>query len=147
MKKDWGWWVLGPAIFLLTTNPFTGGWKLFMLTGAALLVMVDLTRGRTSQRKLTGIVICGLFLVGATNWFFSPFFFFLYLMSMAVTFVMGPTAGLGFVVSLVGLFVFNVGQVDVTYDSLVLLSLLITYPIAVYLRKEYLNYRKPKRGY
>lgn len=145
MNKSWLWWIAAPVVFALTINPLTGPWKLVMAVLALLGAIVNGMGEKTTERKLAGITIFGLFLVGATNWFFSPFFFVLYLLSMGLTFVMGPLAGLGFVISLVAMFVFNVGQVDVAYDSLVLLSLLVTFPISLYLRKEYLKLQEAQK--
>src|SRR3990172_4802161 len=113
---------LAPIIFLITRNPITGPWRLVLALIALVWLTADffLVKRGGDQRKLFDVVLFGLFLVGATNWFFSPFFFLLYFLIMAITFVFTPAAGLGFTISLVLLFTFNVGEVDVAYDSLVL---------------------------
>ncbi len=148
MKETIFVWLLAPVVFLITRNPLTGPWRLIFVILTLIWLLVDgmLWARENVKRKLLDILVFGLFLVGATNWFFSPFFFALYLLIIGVTFVFTPLAGLGFVVSLVILFVFNVGEVDVAYDSLVLLSLLATFPIAMYLRKEYLVLEESRKA-
>ena len=108
---------LAPIIFLITRNPITGPWRLVLALIALVWLTADffLVKRGGDQRKLFDVVLFGLFLVGATNWFFSPFFFLLYFLIMAITFVFTPAAGLGFTISLVLLFTFNVGEVDVAY--------------------------------
>lgn len=140
-------WLLAPAIFLITRNPLTGPWRLIFAVLALIWLIVDVffLSKTKEKRKLFDIVVFCVFLVGATNWFFSPFFFLLYLLIIGVSLVFGATGGLGFAVSLVLLFVFNVGEVDVAYDSLVLLSLLATFPVAMYLRKEYLKLQEAQK--
>jgi len=83
-----------------------------------------------------------LFIVGATGWFFSPFFFSLYLLAVLYSFIFTPATSMAFVAILVTLFSFNIGEVDVAYDFLVILSLLTTIPICLYLRREYLKLRE-----
>lgn len=134
-------WLLAPIIFLITRNPITGPWRILLALLSLLWLIVDVffLSKNNEKRKLFDIGMFGLFLVGATNWFYSPFFFVLYLLTIGITFVFSPAGGLGFAISLVLLFAFNIGEVDVAYDSLVLLSLIATFPVAMFLRKEYLK--------
>ncbi|EKE05323.1 MAG: hypothetical protein ACD_19C00355G0003 [uncultured bacterium] len=140
-------WVITPFIFLITRNPLTGPWRIFFALGALLWLVVDsfLFSKDNQKRKLFDVIIFALFLIGATNWFYSPFFFLFYLLAIGITFIFSTSAGLGFIVSLVLLFMFNVGEVDVAYDSLILLSLLGTFPVAMYLRKEYLRLQEGQK--
>lgn len=141
MKETIFIWLLAPLIFLITRNPITGPWRIIFALLALLWLIVDsfFLSKNNEKRKLFDIAVFGLFLVGATNWFYSPFFFVLYLLTIGITFVFSPAGGLGFAISLVLLFAFNIGEVDVAYDSLVLLSLIGTFPVAMFLRKEYLK--------
>lgn len=140
-------WFLAPLVFFLTRNPLTGPWRIFFALGALLWLLVDsfLFAKNNQKRKLIDTILFALFLIGATNWFYSPFFFLFYLLTIGVTFILTPASGLGFTVSLVLIFMFNIGEVDVAYDSLVLLSLLGTFPIAMYLRKEYLRLQEGQK--
>ena len=148
MRMNLAIWLLAPVVFLITRNPLTGPWRVLLAFLALIWLLVDVfyLAKNNEKRRLLDIVIFALFLVGATNWFFSPFFFVLYLLTIGITFVFTPAAGLGFVISLVLLFVFNVGEVDVAYDSLVLLSLLGTFPVAIFLRKEYLKLQEGQKA-
>lgn len=147
MKEAIFIWLLAPLIFLITRNPITGPWRILFALLTLLWLIADaffLSKG-SEKRKLFDIAVFGLFLVGATNWFYSPFFFVLYLLTIGITFVFSPAGGLGFAISLVLLFAFNIGEVDVAYDSLVLLSLIGTFPVAMYLRKEYLKLQESQK--
>lgn len=140
-------WFIAPLVFFLTRNPLTGPWRILFALTALLWLLVDsfLFAKNNQKRKLFDTVLFALFLIGATNWFYSPFFFLFYLLTIGVTFILTPASSLGFTVSLVLIFMFNIGEVDVAYDSLVLLSLLGTFPIAMYLRKEYLRLQEGQK--
>lgn len=86
-----------------------------------------------------------LFLVASTGWFFSPFFFVLYLLAVFMAFIFSPAVLISFVLLLVILFSFNIGEVDLSYDFLVVLSLLVTIPLSLYLRKEYLHLKETEK--
>lgn len=53
-----------------------------------------------------------------------------------------PSVSIGFIVTLVALFSFNIGEVDLAYDFLIILSLLTTIPVGLFLRKEYLKLKE-----
>lgn len=86
-----------------------------------------------------------LFLIAATGWFFSPFFFVLYLLAIFLAFIFPPSASIAFVLLMVVLFSFNIGEVDLAYDFLIVLSLLTTIPLSLYLRKEYLRLKQTEK--
>lgn len=79
-----------------------------------------------------------LLLVGGTNWFLSPFFFLLYLLPIYLGFLYVPSVAFGFLAALLLIFAFDVGTVDVQFDIMTLLSLLLVIPLVIYLRKKYL---------
>lgn len=140
-----------PLIFLITKNPFTGPWRVG-LAFVALLGLIGfwvLKKGEVGENaqkdKLVAITIFSITLIGASSWFFSPFFFLFYLLIIAITFLFDKKVSLGFVVSLIAIFVFNVGEVDIAYDSLVLLSIILAYPVALYLRSEYLKLQEAQK--
>lgn len=137
------------AVFLLTKNPLTEPFKLQML----LLVILAFVFYwfSLSRRKISAFgsskfvylfITLVLFLVGATGWFFSPFFFILYLLGITLALMYVPTISIGFIVTLVILFSFNIGEVDLTYDFLIVLSLLSTIPVGLFLRREYLKLKE-----
>lgn len=144
--------VLTVTVFVSTKNPITGGFKLQM---ALVSILSLITYGFILKRKGLALsssksfiylaIATGLFLVGATGWFFSPFFFALYLMTILLSFLFSPLVSFGFVATLIAFFSVNIGEVDLTYDYLVVLSLLTTIPLSLYLRKEYLNLKEGKK--
>ncbi|HSX24642.1 MAG TPA: hypothetical protein VLG69_01615 [Candidatus Andersenbacteria bacterium] len=79
-----------------------------------------------------------LFLVGGTNWFVSPFFYLLYLLPIYLGFLYVPSVAFGFLAALLIIFAFSVGEVEVAFDTMTLLSLLLVIPLVIYLRKKYL---------
>lgn len=140
------------AIFLLTKNPFTSPFKLQMafVSLAALIIYTYLLKRQggieTQIRKFIFLVtVFILFLVAATGWFFSPFFFTLYLIAVFLSFIFPLQTALSFVITLVLLFSFNIGEVDITYDFLVILSLLSVVPLSFYLRAEYLRLKEAEK--
>lgn len=79
-----------------------------------------------------------LLLVGGTGWFLSPFFFLLYLLPIYLGFLYVPSVAFGFLAALLIIFAFSVGEVEVSFDIMTLLSLLLVIPLVIYLRKKYL---------
>lgn len=132
--------------YILTRNFFTAPFKLQLALASLVIFLVYVfsvkKRDSVFFYLLTTFI---LFLVGATGWFFSPFFFTLYLTAIMMAFVFPPIISVGFVLALVGLFSFNIGEVDLSYDLLVVLSLLFTIPLSLYLRKEYLRLREKEK--
>lgn len=140
------------VIFILTKNSLTADLKLQMAIVSLLVLIGYSIYARKASLRLSSdqtfiylTVTFLLFLVGSTGWFFSPFFFFLYLTTIFLAFIFSSQASLGFVGMLIVLFSFNIGEVDITYDFLVVLSLLTTIPLSMYLRKEYLKLKQGKK--
>lgn len=140
------------AVFILTENPITGSVKLQLTIVSILTLIVYGFRLKkkglefSSNRSFIYLLVAtNLFAVGATGWFFSPFFFSLYLMTIFLSFLFSPSVSFGFVGTLIALFSMNIGEVDLTYDFLVVLSLLTSIPLSLYLRKEYLKLREGKK--
>lgn len=83
-----------------------------------------------------------IMLVGSTGWFLSPFFFVLYLVGIYLAFVIDLPASIAYVITLVILFSFNIGEIDIIYDFLIVLSLLTVIPLSMYLRSKYLELKE-----
>ncbi|MEK7500080.1 MAG: hypothetical protein AAB649_05755 [Patescibacteria group bacterium] len=79
-----------------------------------------------------------LLLVGGTGWFLSPFFFLLYLLPIYLGFLYVPAVAFGFLSALLIIFASSVGEVNVSFDVMTLLSLLLVIPLIIYLRKKFL---------
>lgn len=140
--------VITVGVFALTKNPLTGPFALQM-TLISLLALLFYAyfikkKGRVVEIKSFVFLVMTfiLFLVGSTGWFFSPFFFTLYLLAILFAFIFSPATASGFIASLVGLFSVNIGEVDLAYDFLIVLSLVATIPLVFYLRKEYLKLKE-----
>lgn len=95
--------------------------------------------------KTTLQVATILLLVGATGWFFSPFFFLLYLVPLYLGFLFTPLIAFSFLAGLLIIFSASVGEVNVAYDAMTLLSLLLVIPLVIYLRKKYLLLRQTSK--
>ncbi len=91
-------------------------------------------------------VLLALSLVGSTGWFFSPFFFTLYLIAIALGFIYRTSVSISFTLALVILFSFSLTGERANYDFLILLSLLSVIPITVALRRSFLLVQQEKKG-
>ena len=139
-------------VYLLNAVPFTKPLLLpLALAGMIGLIGYSYRRRQSDERivrtgifmyLLTAII---LLVVAATGWFFSPFFFTLYLLALVLAFEFEPAVGIGFIAVLVGLFSLNVGEVDVAYDFLVILSLIAFIPLTLYLRREFLKLKEAEK--
>lgn len=131
-------------VFVIFNNSLIGAYK-FQLTILALLVLLAniywLTKKDQSllesRKTVYSLIIFILALVYTTGWFFSPFFFSLYLLAISLAFIFSMSVAVAFTITLAILFSFNIGQVDIAYDSLVVVSLLTVIPLSYYLQKEY----------
>jgi glucan phosphoethanolaminetransferase (alkaline phosphatase superfamily) len=97
------------------------------------------------QRMGILLLLTVLYLVATSGWFFSPFFFLLYLASIGISFFYGQAAATIFTFTLVALFSLNIGEVDITYDFLVLLSLLSVLPLNIFLKKYFLSFKEQQK--
>src|SRR3989344_8889018 len=140
------------AIFLLTKLPAISLFKL-QLTVLSFFVFVVYSyflkkKGVpriADKRFIYLLVTVVLFLVASTGWFFSPFFFVLYLLAIFLAFIFSSSVSIAFVGVLVALFFFNIGEVALAYDFMIVLSLLTTIPLSLYLRKEYLRLKESEK--
>lgn len=123
--------------------PFTLHLALVALVVAIGMSFVKGERLQLFKTILNSLII--LLLVGGTGWFLSPFFFLLYLLPMYLGFLYVPTVSFGFLAALLVIFVSSIGEVDVAFDVMTLLSLLIAVPLIVYLRKKYLVLRQTEK--
>lgn len=139
------------AIYLLTHTTIIAPFRLH-LTFLMLITLIVYRFYKPSVESplkpkilLYMIIACILFLVSATGWFFSPFFFTLYLSAIFLSFVFPPAVFSAYIITLTLLFSFNIGEVDLAYDFLVILSLLTTIPLSLFLRKEYLRLKQNEK--
>ncbi len=143
------------GVFLLTTlpitRPVTNSLFLFYIAVALFGSMYYPIARKTirSNHVLSlykiAIFVAILMWVGVTGWFFSPFFYMLYLLAIILAFIMSPFATFLFVTTLVGLFAPNIGSIDVTLDLITVLSLFSVVPVTYFLQKEYLHLRQQEK--
>ncbi len=134
-------------VFAWTSITALSGYTLHL---ALLLTLISVgmlfIRNKGSQRITLVMAIIHtslvLALVGATAWLFSPFFFLIYLTSLYLGFLFTPAIAFSFLASLLLIFSSSVGEINLSFDMLVLLSLLLTIPLIVYLRRKYLILRQ-----
>lgn len=127
-----------PAINKLT--------PIIALVALAALIVVRFVPSKTASASVTLWVILVLSLVGATGWFYSPFFFALYLMAIGLGFLYTPGVAIGFTLALIVMFATSVGEVNPLNDFLTLASLLSVIPITIFLRKSFLLVQQEKKG-
>lgn len=131
-------------VFLLTRNPISGPYRLHLAVLSLIVFFVLLWQSKKKKTlKVTNtmLVFCGtttlLFIVAATGWFLSPFFYLLYLLPIFFSFRFSTHEAYGFVITLAVLFAFTIGQIDVLFDVLVLLSFLSVIPLIRYLKSHH----------
>ncbi len=131
------------AVFILSNNPITAPSGLFFTLISLVSLLVHCYLKNKQGQKVTNtqtfvylLVVFVLFLVASTGWFFSPFFYTLYLLSILISFTFTPRTSLAFTLTLIALLSLNIGQTNLTYDILVILSLLTVIPLNFYLKKN-----------
>ncbi|MEK7106251.1 MAG: hypothetical protein AAB895_02755 [Patescibacteria group bacterium] len=124
------------SIQVLTAYTLHIGLVFFM--GAIALSFIKNEKLALTKTSINSVII--LLLVGGTGWFLSPFFFLLYLLPIYLGFLYVPSVAFGFLSALLIIFASSVGggEVDVTFDIMTLLSLLLVIPLVIYLRKRFL---------
>ncbi len=91
---------------------------------------------RTSNQFIFLLSMTVLLWVGITGWYFSPFFYLLYLLGVLYAFIFSPLVTFVFVTVLSVLFLPNVGSIDVSFDIVTLLSLFSMVPLTYFLQKN-----------
>jgi hypothetical protein len=136
--------VLPLLVFTWTSVPIVTTYTLPLAIIVA-LIAIGMAFVRTERFQLVKTVMNALIIlliVGGTGWFLSPFFFLLYLLPIYLGFLYVPTVAFGFLAALLLIFTSSVGEVDLAFDVMTLLSLLIAVPLLIYLRKKYLVLRQ-----
>ena len=143
------------CVFFLTSNPVTKGainslFVLYIFTATAGLLYWPFARKAVQSPFIQNLyffaIIAALLLwVGVTGWVFSPFFYFLYLLAIILAFMFSPFVTLMFALTLVGLFMPNVGSIDLTIDLITMIALLSVVPITYFLQREYLQLKQAEK--
>jgi len=136
------------TVFILTSLPLINR----LTPVLALVLLAFLLSTRFIPKKLPRSLLVALWavfvlaLVGSSGWFFSPFFFTLYLLAIALGFIYAPLVAVGFTLGLLVIFTSSIGEISPTADFLTLLSLLSVIPITIVLRKTFLVVQQERKG-
>lgn len=120
-----------PLLFIICALVFVGWYCLHRLR-------IVSTRVHTGKLLTFAVVVMVLLWIGMTGWFFSPYFYFLYVLCVSLVFIFQGSVAFSFVLVLIGVLLPQIGSTDIQFDTLSLVALLIIVPLTYYLRKEYL---------
>jgi len=148
--------LIAPAVWYLTQGgisepiKFFGFLVLIMWVSLYTVFYTAFPRSRnsawTTQLQFVNLWILCLLVVAITGWFTSPFVFLVYLLVITSYFVLSPLATFGMAVTLVVVYLLRVQHLPVMGDYLTLISLVLTWPIAYYLKHEYLKIGSAENG-
>lgn len=141
------YFLLPLVVFVFSSLPGVNRFmSVLALVAFGLLLILRFLPKVSAPWKVALWVLLVLALVGSTGWFYSPFFFALYLMGIGLGFLYTPITAVSFTLSLIILFAFSIGEVNPTYDFLTLLSLLSVIPVTIVLRRSFLLVQQAKKG-
>ncbi len=142
-----GYFFLPLLVFVVTSLPLINRITplLALVALAAVLSLRFIPHYPSWLRTLLWAIVV-LTLIGSTGWFFSPFFFALYLLAIGLGFIYSPAVAISFTIALMVMFTFSIGEVNPTYDFLTLVSLLTVIPITIALRRSYLIVKEQEKG-
>lgn len=136
------------GVFVFTSLPVVN--RLTPILALVLVGLLFVLKFLPWKMNRTTVVLLGvlavLALVGGSGWFFSPFFFLLYLAAVALGFVYTPSIAIAFTLGLIAIFASSIGEVSPAADFLTLLSLLAVIPIVIVLRRAFLLVQQERKG-
>ena len=135
-----------PIIFFILSSfkPLSSLLYFLIVILCITLLLFKFIPKRTPQLTL---IIWSLFVctaVSVTGWFFSPFFFALYLLGVGLAFIYPIRVSVAYTVSLIAIFLFS-GDVSGSFDIMLLLSLLSVIPISLALRRDFLKVQQDQK--
>ncbi len=141
--------ILGTVIVYAITKtqlllPYSFPAVIFLFLGLILTTLYLRSKKTLLKNKLLityFLFITILLLIGSTGWFFSPFFFLLYPLTILTSFLFSTKDSYVLAATIAGLFIVNIGEVDLVYDILVILSYLTVIPLIHFLRKSSTIYK------
>ena len=86
-----------------------------------------------------------LFWVGLTGWFFSPFFYFAYILGIVLAFIFSVRTTITYIGSLCLLFFYTAPQDDWFLNILILTSFAVIIPITHVLQRTYLSLKQQEK--
>jgi hypothetical protein len=130
-------YVLLPVVFYIVTslkavNSLT---PIIALLVIAALIMSRFFPKKSNTTTVALWVVFVLALVGSTGWFYSPFFFALYLAVIGLGFMYTPSVVIGFTGALIVIFAYSIGEINPLSDFFVLVSLVAVVPTTIVLKR------------
>lgn len=146
------------VIYLFTINPLTKTYAIYALLISlvffSLLYLVSLKRHhhldwRIHERTLRILVFAFataiLLWVGNTGWAFSPFFYLLYILGLALGFLFNTSAAFSFVIVLVAVLLPQIGNINTHFDYVTVLSLFLIVPLSYFLSHAFLKVKEKEK--
>lgn len=145
------------VIYLFTIHPLTKSYSLYALIFCLVLAggLYFFSRkkdGESSTRHdhmlkvLTFTFITAILLwVGNTGWYFSPFFYLLYIVGISLAFLFSRSVSFSFVLVLVAILLPNFGEVRADFDIVTILSLFLIIPLSYFLSNTYLRVKEKEK--
>lgn len=134
-------------IYLLSVLPQTKLFGIHLLILSILLMGSALVFKHANKPIFTYSLIAAiLFFIGLTGWFYSPFFYWIYLLAIAIAFIFNPLISTLFVAVFVVIFLPNIGSIDTTWDVFTIFSLILVIPLTAYLRGKYLELKENEKA-
>jgi hypothetical protein len=132
--------VMTLLIYFITSYPSTKIYSFHLLIIFLCIFLGTFLFSRNNTNQLIySATSSALFLVGISGWFFSPFFSWLYILAIALSFVYDQIISSCFIGLLISLLLPSVGSIDFTLNMLTVLSLFFIIPLTYFLHIEYLK--------
>ncbi len=134
------------AIYLFTTAAATKPYSLHLLILViSLMISLVLFKKKQSNAIVFSFFAFILLVVGITGWFLSPFMYWLYLLTIFLTFLYSRLIATVFISLLILLFIPNVGPMDFSWDIMMMVSMFLIIPVSYLVRKEYLRLKESEK--
>ncbi len=146
------------VIYLFTVNPVTNHYAIYAL-GISLVLLVGAyifsIRHRSAHNyKMSSRIFkilafsfttAILLWVGTTGWYFSRFFYLLYLLGISLAFLFSTSAAFSFIIVLVAILLPNISDVNASFDIITVISLLLIVPLSYFLSRTYLKVKEKEK--
>lgn len=133
-------------IYLLSVLPQTKLYGMHLLVLSAVFLTSSMVFKYTNKPIFVySLIATVLLFIGVTGWFYSPFFYWIYLVAIALSFVFNPYISALFISIFVIIFLPNIGSIDITWDVFTIISMILIIPLTGFLRKRYLELKENEK--
>lgn len=146
------------VVYLFTINPVTKQYSIYALSVSLVLLVVfyvyslrrvDDAAWRMHARifKILAFTFTSAMLlwVGTTGWYFSKFFYLLYLLGISLAFLFSTSVAFSFILVLIAILLPQIGDINTNFDIVSVLSLLLIVPLAYFLSHTYLKVKEREK--